>query len=376
MRIALVHDYLNQYGGAERVLEVLHELYPDAPVYTSVYVPNVMPAEYRHWDIRTSFLQRVPLGHRFHRALLLLYPMAFESLDLSGYDVVLSISSAWAKGILTGPQTLHICYCLTPMRWAWNYRQYVEQEQLGALTRRVLPAAIHYLRMWDTTTAQRVDRFIGISSAVVARIRKYYRREAERIFPPVDVESIRLGSGQNGDYLVVSRLIPYKRIDLAVAACSQLGLPLTVVGDGRDRKRLMALSGSTVRFTGHLSDHQMRAAIAGCRALLFPGEEDFGITPVEAMAAGRPVIAFAGGGALDVVVEGVTGEFFHPQTEEALKERLRRFDPSAFDPEAIRSHALSFDRTRFQEAMSRYVDQACRDHEAKAAFAQPSGPSV
>lgn len=358
MRVALVHDYLNQYGGAERVLEALHELYPDAPVYTSMYEPDAMPDHFRTWDIRTSFLQRMPLARRFHRAFLLLYPPAFESFDLHYYDVVISNSSSWAKSVITPPETLHICYCLTPMRWAWNYREYLVRENLGRPIRRLLPVAIHYLRMWDAVTASRADRYIGISRTVVGRIAKYYGREADLIPPPVDARTIPMGTEQGDEYLVVSRLVPYKRIDLAVAACSELGLPLTVISDGRDRARLEGLAGPTVRFLGRVSDAEMHAALASCRAFIFPGEEDFGIAPVEAMAAGRPVIAYAGGGALDTVVDGVTGRLFYPQNVTALEDRLKTFDPTDFDPRTIRDHAMRFDTRCFQEAIAAYVERA------------------
>jgi glycosyltransferase involved in cell wall biosynthesis len=365
VRLALVHDYLNQYGGAERVIEALHEVYPDAPVYTSLFDAEAMPPRFRSWDIRTSFLQHVPGANRFHRSLLLLYPAAFESFDLREYDVVVSISSAWAKGIVTPPETLHICYCLTPMRWAWSYAEYVERERIGKLARSMLPAAMHYLRTWDALTANRVDRFVGISRAVVERIRKYYRREADLIAPPVDVEAIPVLEGEGHDYLVASRLIPYKRIDLAVAACSRFGLPLTVVGAGRDRSRLEGMAGPTVRFTGRVSDGQVYRYLADCRAFIFPGEEDFGIAPVEAMAAGRPVIAYAGGGALDTVVDGVTGQLFSPQTVDALGEALTGFDPHAYDREAIRAHAAAFDTRSFQRRFAEYVELAATER-AKA----------
>lgn len=376
MRVALVHDYLNQYGGAERVIEALHALYPDAPVYTSLYDAAAVPARFRSWDIRTSFLQRMPLARRFPRAFFLLYPLAFESFDLSGYDVVISNSSAWCKGVVTPPETIHICYCLTPMRWAWSYEGYVEREQLGQAARRVLPAAMHYLRLWDAASANRVDRFIGISRAVVARIAKYYRREADWIAPPVNIRAIPLGTEAGSDYLVVSRLVPYKRIDLAVAACSHLGLPLTVIGDGRDRARLEALAGPTVRFVGRVPDARVYEALTRCQAFLFPGEEDFGIAPVEAMAAGRPVVAYAGGGALDTIVEGLTGRFFTPQTVDALTEQLASFGRHRFDPHAIREHAMRFDTGSFQEAFGQYVQRARAEHAAANDVARRQGSSL
>jgi glycosyltransferase involved in cell wall biosynthesis len=376
VRLALVHDYLNQYGGAERVLELLHEMYPDAPIYTSLFDPTIMPKAFQSWDIRTSFLQRMPLSRRIHRTLLPLYPLAFESFDLRGYDVVLSMSSAWAKGVITPPETLHVCYCLSPMRWAWGYEAYVQREELARSVRRMLPPIIHYLRLWEVASAQRVDRFIAISRAVRARIAKYYRREADLIFPPVNATRIPLGSERSDDYLVVSRLIPYKRIDLAVAACTRLGLPLRVIGEGRDREKLRALAGPTVHFAGRVSDHEVHAALGRCRAFIFPGEEDFGIAPVEAMAAGRPVVAYAAGGALDTVAEGVSGRFFSPQTVDGLAETLASFDADAYDPEAVRAQALRFDTGAFKEQIHEYVDEAYREHQARLTVATRERASV
>jgi glycosyltransferase involved in cell wall biosynthesis len=376
LRIALVHDYLNQYGGAERVLEVLHGLYPDAPIYTSLFDPATMPRSFQSWDIRTSFLQRLPLSRRVHRAMLPLYPLAFESFSFGDYDVVLSNSSAWAKGIITPPETVHVCYCLSPMRWAWSYDAYVQREQLGRSTRRLLPPVIHYLRMWDVASAQRVDRFIGISRVVVDRIAKYWRREADLIYPPVDAARIPQGTGGGDEYLVVSRLIPYKRIDLAVAACTRLGLPLRVLGDGRDGEKLRALAGPTITFAGHVSDADVHTAMGRCKAFIFPGEEDFGIAPVEAMAAGRPVVAYAGGGALDTVEDGVTGRYFTSQTADALADALATFDPDAYTPGTIRQHALRFDTGAFREQISAYVDRAYREHQDRLAVATRKRASV
>ena len=368
-RLALVHDYLNQYGGAERVLEQLHALWPTAPIFTSMYAPQLMPPQYRRMDIRTSFMQRLPGVHRHHQPYLLAYPLAFESFRLHGYDIVLSNSSAWAKGVVTPPETLHICYCLTPMRWAWNYQEYVEREQIGGPLRRVLPLAMHYLRLWDVASAQRVDRFIAISRAVAARIRKYYGREATVIYPPVAVERFTPRTAPDDFYLVVSRLIPYKRVDLAVDAFTRLGPPwrLKVVGDGRDRRALQARAGPNVEFLGRLPDHEVRELMARCRAFIFPGLEDFGIAPVEAQAAGRPVVAFAGGGALDTVRDEVTGVLFREQSVPALIEALRRCADLTWDPQAIRAHAEQFSATRFRATLLAYVEATWREHQAPAA---------
>jgi glycosyltransferase involved in cell wall biosynthesis len=369
MKIALIHDYLNQYGGAERVLEELHALFPDAPIYTSMYAPARMPPAYRSWDIRTSFIQRLPFAQSHHQPFLLLYPLAFESFDLAAYDIVISNSSAWAKGILTSPRTLHICYCLTPMRFAWSYKDYVERERIPALPRFFLPLAMNYLRNWDVASANRVDRFIAISRVVQARIQKYYRRPSEIIYPPVNTDAYQPVAEPDDFYLVVSRLIPYKRIDLVVEAFRHLDRRLVIVGDGRDRAALRRRAGPNVEFRGRVPDAELKRLYATCRGFIFPGEEDFGIAPVEAQAAGRPVIAYAAGGALDTVLDGVTGVHFAEQTPEALIEAVRRFERLQFDPLTIRTNALRFDRAVFQTRIREFVAQAWEEHRA----AQPRG---
>jgi glycosyltransferase involved in cell wall biosynthesis len=375
VKLALVHDYLNQYGGAERVLEQLHALYPAAPIYTSIFAPARLPPHYRQLDVRPSFMQRLPGVHRYHQPYLLCYPFAFESLHLAEYDVVLSNSSAWAKGVLTPPETLHICYCLTPMRWAWSYREYVERERLGGLLRRALPLVIHYLRLWDVVSAQRVDRFVAISRAVAARIRKYYGREAAIIHPPVEVERFTPRRTPDDFFLIVARLVPYKRVDLAVEAFNRLGWPLKIVGDGRDRPALQARARPNIEFLGWLPDTAVRDLMARCRAFIFPGLEDFGIAPVEAQAAGRPVVAYAGGGALDTVIDGVTGVLFAPQTADALAEAVRRCADLAFDPLAIRAHAERFSAATFRRVLGEFVEQAWAEHRQRGAALPPPVPA-
>ncbi|MBI3968159.1 MAG: glycosyltransferase [Chloroflexi bacterium] len=349
MRVALVHDWLNQYGGAERVLEVLHELFPTAPVYTSMFERRAMPASYSKWDIRTSFLQRVPFARRHHQAFLPLYPIAFEQLDLSGYDLVISNKSGFCHGVITEPQARHLCYCLTPTRFLWLYHSYARRERLGRPARLTLPPVLNYLRIWDFAAAGRVDRFVAISRAVAARVQKFYRRDSTVLHPPVDCSHYRPSSSVDDYYLVVSRLIPYKRIDLAVAAFTELGLPLKIVGDGRDLAALRRTAGPNVEFLGRRPDDEVRDLYARCRAFVFPGEEDFGLTPVEAMASGRPVIAYGAGGALDTVIEGETGTFFREPTLESLSAAVRAFDPGSCDPDRIRRHAETFDVRPFKE---------------------------
>lgn len=355
MKLAIVVSWLNQYGGAERVLEVLHEMYPSAPIFTSIYWPEALPPEYRSWDIRVSALNKLPLIKRKHQWYLPFYPLAFEGFDLGEYDVVLSMPSAFAHGVVTPADTLHICYCLTPARFLWNYHTYVEREGIGRLPRAVLPTFMKSLRLWDRSAAQGVDHFVAISQVVRQRIAKYYRRDATVIYPPVNTDAFA-PADERGDYfLVVSRLVPYKRVDLAVRAFSKLGLPLYVVGGGRDAAALRAMAAPNVRFLGQVSDRELKGYVAGCRALIFPGAEDFGLTPLEAMAAGRPVIAYAKGGALETVVEGVTGEFFRDQSAESLAEAVSRFDERRYDGTALCQHAEQYSRRVFKQRLGDFV---------------------
>jgi glycosyltransferase involved in cell wall biosynthesis len=355
MRVALVHDYLNQYGGAERVLEVMHGLFPEAPIFTSIYDASVMPATYSHMDIRTSFMQRLPGVMSRHQSYLPFYPLVFENFDLSGFDVVISNSSAWAKSVITDPETVHICYCLTPMRWAWRYHDYVNRERLGRLARIALPPVMNYLRVWDVAAAKRVDAFVAISRVVADRIQKFYRREATIIYPPVDTQAFQPAGAADDFFLVASRLIPYKRVDLVVDAFNQLGLPLKVVGDGRDRANLQSRASTNIEFLGRVSDAELRNLYARCRAFIFPGEEDFGIAPVEAQACGRPVIAFAAGGALDTVVDGTTGTYFQEQTPDSLAAAVRTFDTLSWDADAIRANAERFSVDTFRSQLTDLV---------------------
>ena len=351
MKLAIVCSWLNQYGGAERVLEVVHDMYPQAPIYTSIYRPQALPERYRSWDIRPSFLNRLPLIQRFHQVYLPFYPLAFESLDLRGYDVVFSLTSAFGHGVITPAETRHVCYCLTPARFLWNYHSYIEREGLGRLARLGLAPFLKSLRQWDRLAADRVDDFIAISRTVQRRIAKYYRREARIIYPPVDTARFAIEREPEDYFLVVSRLVPYKRIDLAVLAFNELGLPLRIIGEGRDRAALQAIAKRNVQFLGYLPDEVVREQMARCRAFIFPGEEDFGITPLEAMAAGRPVIAYGAGGALDTIEEGVSGLFFREPTPEALVEAVRRLDAQRFAPQTLRQHARRFDVARFRREL-------------------------
>lgn len=358
LKIAFVVSWLNQHGGAERVLEAAHALYPDAPVYTSIYQPQAVPNFYHHWDIRPSFLDRLPGVHRRHQLYLPFYPLAFESLDLREYDVVLSIPSAFAHGVLTQSTTRHICYCLTPARFLWQFREYVENEAVSRPARLMLPLLISKLRQWDRLAAERVDDYVAISRVVQSRIAKFYRRTSTIIYPPVAVSDFAPApASEIEDYfLIVSRLVPYKRIDLAVEAFNALGLPLIIAGEGRDRSRLERMAQRNIRFLGRVSDEERRGLMARCCAFVFPGEEDFGIAPLEANAAGRPAIAFEGGGALDTIVEGVNGVFFKEATGASLIERVRTFDVSRFDPAEIRAQAERFAVGVFQSKIREFIE--------------------
>jgi glycosyltransferase involved in cell wall biosynthesis len=365
LRVAIVHDWLNQIGGAEAVLEALVQMFPHAPVFTSIYWPEAMPPAYRSWDIRPTWMDKLPGIYRHHQPYLLFYPLAFGGLTLTEYDLVLSNKSAFCLGVNTPSHTRHLCYCLTPTRFVWDYESYVEREQLSQAARRLVRPFLDWLKRWERAAAQRVDAFLAISTEVQGRIKRLYGRESEVIHPPVDTQRFAgadppgpgLAPHGDGYFLIVSRLIPYKRIDLAVQAFGQLGLPLWVAGDGRDRMRLEAMASSNVRFLGRVPEGDLVPLLANCRAFVFPGLEDFGIGPVEAMAAGRPVIAYAGGGALDTVKAGVTGTLFHEQTPEALAAAVRNFDDKSFNPSAIQAHARRFDVELFKTKLMAFVEK-------------------
>jgi len=354
MRIALVHDWLNQTGGAEDVLETLVEMFPRAPIYTSMYWREGMPQAYRAWSIHTTWMDHLPDIHHHHQPYLPLYPLPFAQLDLSGYALVLSNKSGFCHSVQTD-RAVHVCYCLTPTRYVWDFEGYAAREALPFTLKAALRPIIGLLRRWDYQAAQRVDHFIAISREVQSRIRRYYGRDSVVIHPPVDTARFHPAPTRDDYYLIVSRLIPYRRIDLAVRAFNQLGLPLVVAGDGRDREALEALAGPTVVFLGHVPDEELPDLFARCRAYVLPGVEDFGIAPVQAQAAGRPVIAYGAGGVLDTVVEGETGIFFREPTSEALAVAVRTFEPDAVDPRACRANAERFAAEVFKEKLSRFI---------------------
>lgn len=355
MRVAIAHEWLTTLGGSERVVETLLEAYPGSPVYTTFLSDRNLPESVRSWDVRTSFVQRLPMLHRISQKYIPLFPLAFESFDMTGYDVVITSSSACSKGVLTGPETLNICYCYTPLRYAWQPN--LDQRLGGAnpLVKAGNDLVVHYLRLWDRLASDRVDHFIAISDHVAARIAKFYRHESAVIYPPVDVERFPVVKRARDYFLVVSRLVPYKQVDLAVKAFTRLGLPLKIVGEGPERERLQAMAGPTVEFLGFVPEDDLPELISGCLALIFPGEEDFGIVPVEAMAAGRPVIGLARGGLLESAVDGKTAVMFPEATVESLIEAVSRFKPKDFDPAKLSKHAAKFSKERFKKEFTEFV---------------------
>ncbi|HVA92646.1 MAG TPA: glycosyltransferase [Chloroflexota bacterium] len=363
MRVALVHDYLNQPGGAEHVVEVLHHLFPEAPVYTSVYDRDAMPAFWRQVDVRTTFMQQISPRLRIAKRLLPLYPYAFESLDLSGFDLVLSSCSTFSKGVIAPPGTLHVCYCHNTTRFLWMYHEYLAHERVGALQHALLRPMVTPLRAWDFQAAQRVDHFVANSRATADRIQKFYRRPSVVIEPPVRTAEFAGGDGTfDNAFLVIARLQSYKRIDLAVQAATRLSMPLLVAGRGSDEARLRALAGPTVRFLGRVTHQERVRLMQRCAALVVPGREDFGLATVEAQAAGRPVLAYSAGGSLEIVVDRKTGAFFHEPRVEALETAMRSFNPAAYDPRTCRERARHFDVATFGERLRAHLDTLITAH--------------
>lgn len=362
MKVALIHDWLNQRGGAEDVLETLKSMYPSATVYTSLYDPKVMPAHWQDWDIRTGFIDRMPFAHRWQQLYFPLYPLNFEQFDFREYDVVISNKSGFCHGVLTGVNTLHICYCLTPTRYVWRYHQYAEQENLPQWLRVALAPSLLRLRQWDRQAADRVDEFVAISAEIRRRIGKVYRRESEIIYPPVDTKRFVASGTPEDYYLFVGRLVPYRRLDVLIEAFNRMRRPLYIVGKGRDRERLEAMSNSNIKFLGYVDDAALPDLYAKCRAFMFPGEEDFGIAPIQAMAAGRPVIAYARGGALDTVLPGM-GMLFDKQTPEAIIEAVECFDTDNVNSAELRRHAEQFDVSVFRKRFHALVESRLEQHQ-------------
>lgn len=362
MKVAFVYDRINKFGGAERVLLALHELWPDAPLFTPIYNPESAPYA-NVFEVRTSYLSRWPFSLIPHEFLPPILPLFFESINFDAYDVVITVTSAEAKGIITKPQTLHICYCLTPTRYLWSgYRDYLGEPGLGlfnSVARFFITTIVPTLRRIDIISSFRPDEYIAISNAVATRIKKYYKRKAHVIYPPVNIETfVPSEKKTTGQYfLIVSRLVPYKRIDYAIKTFNKLGIPLKIIGSGIDRKRLQKQASKNIEFiNGDLTDAKLCWYYQNCHALIFPGEEDFGIAAVEAQACGKPVIAYEQGGVAEIILSHVTGELYNEKTEGVLYDVVKNFDANRYLPDKCRSSALRFSKVKFKKLFKTAIE--------------------
>jgi glycosyltransferase involved in cell wall biosynthesis len=375
LRVAIVHYWFISRSGGERVVEALADIFPQADVFSLIADHSTLAPILRDRRLQTSFLQRVPGAKRFHRHFLLLQPLALEQFDLSDYDLVISSESGPAKGVITAPKTCHICYCHSPMRYIWDmYPEY--RRGMRFPVGPIFALTAHYMRLWDHASASRVDYFVANSRFCASRIRKYYGRDSTVIHPPVEVSAGKISSQRGEYYIAIGRLVEYKRFDLAIAACTQLGRRLKIIGAGPHEKVLRRMAGPTVEFLGPVSDTELQMSLAGCRALLFPGEEDFGIVPVEAQSFGKPVIAYASGGIMETVrgifpnevdLENPTGIFFTEQSMSGLAQAMLKSESmeQKFRPEIIREHSLQFDSAIFKRRISEFIASAVRDFRAR-----------
>ena len=369
LKIAIVCDWLTVFAGGERVIYEMHQLFPRAPIYTTLYNKKKCP-EFAQADVRQSWLRFIPGAKWAHRLFLPFMPLVFERLDLSEYDLVLSSSHSAAKGILTQPGTLHVTYCHSPMRYVWDHSHSYQNQFRSFLPLQILyKPLLHRIRLWDRLAAERVDRYLTNSKYVSARIQKYYHRESELIAPPVDLSFFvpdaiaeRMRTKKKAAYLAVGRLIPYKRFDLAVKACKKLKRPLHIVGEGPELGRLKKLAGKDVVFLGKISDEDLRKEYQKAKALVFPQLEDFGIVPLEAMACGTPVIAYGKGGALETVKENISGLFFDEQTEDSLVKAIQKFEKKKWDEEKISDSVSEFSSARFRSALRHFLENAWKEH--------------
>ena len=357
LKVAIVCDWLTNFAGAERVIQVMHKMFPGAPIYTSIFNQEKMKA-FENAVVHTSFIQHLPKAKTKHQWYLSFYPLAFEQFDLSGYDVVLSSCHSASKGIITKPETLHICYCHSPMRYAWdNSHEYIRSYKMPWFIKRFIPKLIHKVRMWDRLAADRVDYFLANSEYVKKRIHKYYRRDSDVIHPMVTTADFYVSKGKKDYYLAVGRFTPYKKFDLIVDAFNELPYKIKIVGTGVQEKELKAKAKSNIEFLGFVPDDQVKDLYSNAKALIFPQVEDFGITPLESMSSGTPVVAFNQGGALETVVEGETGIFFEEQNVPHLKAAIEKCEAAKWDSTKIRNHAKKFDDSVFEKKLYEYIEK-------------------
>ena len=364
-KTALVHYWLTGMRGGEKVVQSICNIFPNIDIFTLVHNKDKISDEINSHKITTSFIQKLPKAKTKYQNYLPFMPVAIEQFDLSDYDLVISSESGIAKGVLTKPETCHICYCHSPMRYLWNmYFDYMDNEKLGLLKRNFIKWYFNYLRVWDLASASRVDYFVCNSDNVRKRIKKYYRREAEVIYPPVDVEKHRPAGQKKDYYLIVSQLVPYKRVDLAVKAFNQLGKDLVIIGKGSELKKLKKEAGPNIKFLGWIENFELARYYAEANAFIFPGEEDFGITPVEAQACGTPVIGFSKGGLLETVIEGQTGILFEKQEPESLIDAVHRFESlqGNFNEEKIRKNSLKFSVKKFEDKFQEFSESKFEEH--------------
>ena len=363
MKVAIVHDWLTNMGGAEQCVINLHKCFQDAPIYTTFYDPDNMSDEFKEMNIITSSLQKKKGKKYNHKKYLPFMPKAFEEFDFNGYDLVISSSSCCAKGIITPPDCTHICYCHTPMRYAWEMKdEYTDG--MSKLKTTLIRYFMNYMRMWDYISSNRVDYFLANSNAVKSRIKKHYKKDAKVIFPPVRTDMFTPEGEEKDYYFIVSRLVKYKRYDLAIKACNNLQKKLIIIGDGPERQDLEKIADKKyITFLGRQPDETVEKYLSECKALLFPGEEDFGIVSVEAQACGKPVIAFGKGGALDTVIDKKTGILFKEQNVESLENAIMEFEKMKFDKREIREHAEKFSEKRFRDEIMKFVSEKTKAEE-------------
>lgn len=361
LKVALVAEELTQLGGAERVVDAFLELFPKAPVFTTVWDKEKTQHKYDKFDIRPSFIQKMPLGIKNYKWYLPLMPLAIESFNLKDYDLIISSCSALVKGFKTNQNQVHICYCHTPARFLWiDSENYIKNAPIPWFVRPIMPIALFFLRRWDAKASQRPDFYIANSINTQNRIKTYYHKDSEVIYPPIDAKKYHIAKEIGDYYMIASRMEPYKKVDLAVKAFNKIKHKLKVVGSGSKKEEMKLIAGPNIEFTGRLSDEELADTYAGAQAFIFPPDEDFGLTPLESMASGRPVIAYRKGGALETVVEGVTGEFFYPQTVAALASAVKKFKCNKYDSRKIREHALKFDKEIFKNKILVYIKEALK----------------